>query len=108
MASLEFEDTAHVGFTENLSESGVFVSTHAVAPVGTEVSLLIALPDLALVRAQGTVRWLRDGSPTEGRTSGMGIRFDRLAPLDAVRIHEFIRGRQSKRIDTDGLSLRSA
>jgi len=108
VASLEFDDGAYVGFTENLSESGVFVSSHALPPVGAEVSLLIALPDLALVRAQGTVRWLRRGSPEDGQTSGMGIRFDQLSPLDAVRIHEFVRARHSKQLESEGASLRSA
>jgi Tfp pilus assembly protein PilZ len=107
-ASLDIDGAAYAGFTENLSESGVFVSSHALPPVGAEVSLLIALPDLALIRAQGTVRWLRAGSALEGRTSGMGIRFDQLSPLDAVRLHEFVRARHSKKLDSEGSSLRSA
>jgi uncharacterized protein (TIGR02266 family) len=97
-----------VGVTENVSEAGVFVSTQARPAIGSEVSLLIALPDLALVRAQGTVRWLRSASPLEGRHAGMGIRFDHLSPLDAVRIHEFVQARQSKKLETEGACLRSA
>jgi len=108
VASLEIADAAYVGFTENLSESGVFVSTQARPAIGSEVSLLIALPDLALVRAQGTVRWLRGPSRLEGRGAGMGIRFDHLSPLDAVRIHEFVQARQSKKLDSEGACLRSA
>jgi Tfp pilus assembly protein PilZ len=108
VASLEIGDAAYVGLTENLSESGIFVCTQARPAIGAEVSLLIALPDLALVRAQGTVRWLRTASRLEGRPSGLGIRFDHLSPLDAVRIHEFVEARQSKKLDSEGACLRSA
>jgi uncharacterized protein (TIGR02266 family) len=108
VASLDIGDAGYVGVTENLSESGIFVCTTARPAIGSEVSLLIALPDLALVRAHGTVRWLRSASPLEGRPAGMGIRFDQLSPLDAVRIHEFVQARQSKKLESEGPCLRSA
>src|SRR5688572_32634970 len=59
VASLELDESSYFGFTENLSEDGIFVATRAPQKVGATVSILIALPDLALVRAQGTVRWTR-------------------------------------------------
>jgi uncharacterized protein (TIGR02266 family) len=107
IVSIEVGDDAYVGFTENVSESGLFVATEAPQQVGAEVNLLIALPDLALVRARGTVRWLR-APGTKGVVAGMGIRFDQLTPLDAVRIHEFVLGRRSRMIMAQGASLRSA
>ena len=106
VASVEIADSAYVGFTENLSASGAFVATQAPPEVGATIHLLIALPDLALVRAHGTVRWLRPAS--KGRSAGMGIRFEQLSALDAVRIHEFVNLRQSKILDEDGVHLRSA
>src|SRR5689334_24245731 len=63
VASVEDPAGHHVGFTENLSEGGAFVATKAPGQVGDEVSIMIALPDLALVHARGTVRWLR--APTK-------------------------------------------
>lgn len=107
VVSVEVGDDAYVGFTENVSESGVFIATDAPQRIGAEVNLLIALPDLALVRARGTVRWLR-APGQKGVGAGMGIRFDRLTPLDSVRIHEFVLGRRSRMITAQGASLRSA
>jgi uncharacterized protein (TIGR02266 family) len=107
VVSLEIGDDAYVGFTENISESGAFIATDAPQKIGVEVNLLIALPDLALVRARGSVRWLR-GSGQKGVVAGMGIRFDQLTPLDSVRIHEFVLGRRSRVIMAHGASLRSA
>jgi len=101
VASLETAESAYLGFTENLSKSGAFVATKAPPNVGAEINLLIALPDLALVRARGTVRWLRPPSKAEGRAAGMGIRFERLSPLDAVRIHDFVLARRSKLLDRE-------
>jgi uncharacterized protein (TIGR02266 family) len=106
VVSIEIEEDAFVGFTENVSESGAFIATEAPQAVGAEVNLLIALPDLALVRTRGTVCWIRPAK--KGQPAGVGIRFDRLSPLDAVRIHEFILARQSRMITAEGANLRSA
>ena len=106
VVSLEVGDDAFVGFTENVSESGAFIATEAPQNVGQEVNLLIALPDLALVRTRATVCWVRPAQ--KGQPAGVGIRFDLLSPLDSVRIHEFVRSRQSRMQMTQGANLRSA
>jgi uncharacterized protein (TIGR02266 family) len=109
VVSVEIGDGSFVGFTENLSQEGVFVATQAPQRVGAAVQLLIALPDLALVHAQGTVRWTRSYSKSKGISAGIGIRFDKLTALDSVLIHDFLRARQSLLLDdADGLRLRSA
>jgi uncharacterized protein (TIGR02266 family) len=109
VASVEVDDSSYVGFIENVSQDGVFVATQAPPRVGAAVSLLIALPDLALVRAQGTVRWVRQPSNSDRAPAGMGIRFERLSALDAVRIYDFLRARQSSILDDgEGMRLRSA
>jgi uncharacterized protein (TIGR02266 family) len=105
VASLELDESSYFGFTENLSEDGIFVATRAPQKVGATVSILIALPDLALVRAQGTVRWTRRPSDAKGVAAGLGIRFESLSALDAVRIHDFLQARQSSLVDdTEGTS----
>ena len=107
VASVEADAGCHVGFTENLSEGGAFVATRAPRSVGDEVSLVIALPDLALVHARGTVRWLRTPSKRNGMSAGIGIRFERLSPLDAVRIQDFLSNRRSMLFDdTTGVRRR--
>ena len=107
VASVEADSDCHVGITENLSEGGAFVATRAPRNVGDEVSVMIALPDLALVHARGTVRWVRTPSKRNGMSAGMGIRFERLSPLDAVRIQDFVATRRSMLFDdTTGVRRR--
>lgn len=107
VASVEDPAGHHVGFTENLSEGGAFVATKAPGRVGDEISLMIALPDLALVHARGTVRWLRAPTKRNGMSPGIGIRFERLSPLDAVRIQDFLATRRSMLFDdTTGVRRR--
>jgi uncharacterized protein (TIGR02266 family) len=106
VASVEIAESAYVGFVENVSEAGAFVATQASPNVGAEINLLIALPDLALVRALGTVRWLRP--PSKSGPAGIGIRFERLSALDAARIQEFARARRPKLLHAEGERLRSA
>jgi uncharacterized protein (TIGR02266 family) len=107
VASVEVPAGCHVGITENLSEGGTFVATRAPQNIGDEVSLIIALPDLALVRARGTVRWLRKPTLKNGMSGGMGIRFERLSPLDSVRIQDFMATRRSMLFDdTTGVHRR--
>jgi uncharacterized protein (TIGR02266 family) len=101
VATVEAPAGCHVGFTENVSEGGTFVSTKAPQNVGDEVSLVIALPDLALIRARGTVRWLRAPSKRNGMSGGIGIRFERLSPLDAVRMQDFLATRRAMLFDDE-------
>ena len=109
VVSVELGESSYVGFTENLSQQGVFVSTQAPQQIGARVYLLIALPDLALVHAEGTVRWTRAASKSKGISAGVGIHFDNLSALDSVLISDFLRARQSSLLgDTEGMRLRSA
>ena len=91
--SIESESNFYAGFTENLSECGIFVATHAPLKLGSSVDLSIALPHEDPIRARGTVRWLRPYSEANETVPGMGIRFDRLSMRDAERIHEFAKAR---------------
>jgi uncharacterized protein (TIGR02266 family) len=107
VASVEVPAGCHVGITENLSEGGAFVATRAPQNIGDEVSLVIALPDLAVVRARGTVRWFRKPTLRNGMSGGIGIRFERLSPLDSVRIQDFMATRRSTLFDdTTGVRRR--
>jgi uncharacterized protein (TIGR02266 family) len=91
--SIGSESNFYAGFTENLSECGIFVATHAPLKLGSSVDLSIALPHEEPIRARGTVRWLRPYSEANETVPGMGIRFDRLSMRDAERIHEFASAR---------------
>jgi uncharacterized protein (TIGR02266 family) len=65
------------GFTENISEGGVFVATYQLLPVGTELNLMLKLDGGDEVPVRGEVRWLRDlhADDTSGVMPGMGVRF---------------------------------
>ena len=93
VVSVESESNFYAGFTENLSESGVFVATHAPLGIGSAVDLWIYLPHKEPICARGTVRWQRRGSGAGDTAVGMGIRFDRVSAQDTVRIHEFAQAR---------------
>jgi uncharacterized protein (TIGR02266 family) len=109
VASVEIGQSSFVGFTENISREGVFVATQAPQSVGATVLLLIALPDLALVHAEGTVCWTRSGSKSKGISPGIGVRFEDLSALDAVLIEDFVRARRSSLLECDeGMRRRSA
>jgi uncharacterized protein (TIGR02266 family) len=108
VVSVELAESSFVGFTENISQEGVFVATQAPQRVGATVQLLIALPDLALVHAEGTVRWTRSYSKANGISAGMGIRFENLSALDAVLIQDFVRARGSSMLEYEGMRRRSA
>ena len=108
VVSVELGESSFVGFTENISQEGVFVATQAPQRVGATVQLLIALPDLALVHAEGTVRWTRSATKSSGVSAGIGIRFENLSALDAVLIQDFVRARGSSMLEYEGMRRRSA
>jgi len=99
------ESNFYLGFTENLSEGGVFVATHAPRSLGSKIDLVIALPDQEPIRAEGTVRWHRQYSESNETPPGMGVRFEYLTPLDEERVREFARSRQPMFFDDDLPSL---
>lgn len=78
----------YVGFTENLSASGVFVATYAAKPIGARVDVVLGFPDGEQIKLTGAVRWLREAT-TDG-WPGMGVQFEALAPVDEARIRKFL------------------
>ena len=78
----------YVGFTENLSASGVFVATYAAKPIGARVDVVLGFPDGEPIKLSGVVRWLREAS-TDG-WPGMGVQFETLAPDEETRIRKFL------------------
>lgn len=84
----------YAGFSENLSEGGVFVATHQTKPVGSVIEISISLPTSEEpIRARGEVRWLRSYNETSDSPPGMGIRFVELEPKSADAIQAFLRHR---------------
>jgi uncharacterized protein (TIGR02266 family) len=74
------------GVSGDVSLGGLFVSSYALMPVGTRVSLRFRLPTGQVVGA-GVVRWLRDARP--GRLGGMGIELTEIAEIDRANLLKF-------------------
>lgn len=93
--SLGSDHNFYAGFTENLSEGGVFVATHLIKPVGERLELTIHLPDSdAVIRGLGEVRWLRTYSEQSNVPPGMGVRFVELEPGSLEAIERFLERRE--------------
>lgn len=93
VVGIESESNFYAGFTENVSECGVFVATFAPLAIGSSVALRILLPGGELVQAVGTVRWVRPFAEKTDGPPGMGIRFDQLSARDTARIQAFTEAR---------------
>jgi uncharacterized protein (TIGR02266 family) len=82
------ESNFYLGFTENLSEGGVFVATYLTKPLGSHIEIALAFPNGKQMRVHGVVRWLR--SAAADSWPGMGIQFESLTPEDEENIRQFL------------------
>ena len=79
--NLKSESNFFMGFTENISEGGIFVSTLSPPDMGESIELAVAVEGAEPIAIKGIVRWHRtddDGNPT-----GCGVQFLELS--DDVR-----------------------
>lgn len=83
------------GFTEDVSEGGLFLATYELAPIGTVIDLRFTLPDERVVEVVGDVRWVRDPRQEEpGAPPGMGVQFRALDEQDRRALAEFTAARE--------------
>jgi uncharacterized protein (TIGR02266 family) len=71
--NLKSESNFFMGFTENISEGGIFVSTLSPPEMGDSVELSVGVEGADPIDIKGIVRWHRtddDGNPT-----GCGVQF---------------------------------
>lgn len=93
--SLFSDSNFYVGFTENLSEGGLFVATYLMRPLGSKVEMSVRLPGRAEpLILRGEVRWVREYSPTSDGCPGMGIQFDGVSESDHSDIAAFLATRE--------------
>ena len=88
------DDNFYSGFSEDISEGGIFVCTHELLPVGTHVQLSLELPGGHKLEAGGRVCWLRDPHDPVAVAPGMGVQFDALGAADAEAVREFMQNRE--------------
>jgi len=92
--NLASDSNFYTGFSEDISEGGVFVATYCLQPIGTLVELTFGLPGGFSVSAKGSVRWIRDVLDLDDRSSpGMGIAFEAISAEDKSLIEQFMRNR---------------
>jgi len=84
------ESQFYSGFSENISEGGIFVATHALLGVGAPISVEFTLPGVSRkFRVDGFVRWVRIHSEASDAPPGMGIEFGSLGAEDLEAIRRF-------------------
>ena len=81
------ESNFYAGVAADVSPGGVFVSTPAPLPEGTEIALYFSLRDDTTLHAEGVVRWTR--AKTADLPAGMGVAFTRLSDGDRRAIADF-------------------
>ena len=94
--SYHSESNLFIGFTENISEGGLFLATYDLLPVGEEIEVQLQLPDhKEPIRAQAKVRWHRRlTDPESGEIVGFGAQFTDLSANDHDHLKSFIETRE--------------
>ena len=100
--TMESETNFYMGLTENLSEGGLFIATHVLKPLGTQIEVSFKLPDAPdSIKVMGTVRWLREYSPTSDTSPGVGVRFEQIEQHQVEHIRNFLAARDPLFHDED-------
>jgi uncharacterized protein (TIGR02266 family) len=86
----------YTGYTLNISEGGLFVASHMLQPIGSELALTFALPTGPEISVRGIVRWQRDPQvASPALPPGMGVELQGLTPEDHARIRELVTQRSA-------------
>ncbi len=91
--SFESDSNFYTGFTEDLSDGGLFVATYNLRPVGTVIEMSFTLADGYVINTQGVVKWVRDLNEGSDALPGVGIEFEQLEDPDKAAIDKFINRR---------------
>jgi uncharacterized protein (TIGR02266 family) len=85
------ESQFYTGFTQDISEGGLFLATYDVKDIGSKIAVSFTLPDGHLVSSVGVVRWIREyNSLTPDTHPGMGVQFSGLSDEDRHAIEGFL------------------
>lgn len=88
-----FQSESHfyTGFTQDISEGGLFLATYDVKDIGTKMAVSFTLPDGHFISCVGVVRWLREyNTMTPDVHPGMGLQFSELNSEDGQAIEGFL------------------
>src|SRR5258708_31062120 len=56
----ESDTNFFTGFSEDLSDGGLFIATYTTLPVGTELAVSFVLPDGHSIKCAASVAWVRE------------------------------------------------
>lgn len=85
------ENNFFTGFSQDISEGGIFIATYDLLDRGTEMAVSFTLPDGHLVSCTGVVRWTREHNETTPEVyPGMGVQFSGLSVEDRAAIERFL------------------
>ncbi len=89
------EHNFYTGFTQNISEGGLFVATSQIHELGAQLEFTFTLhPDPDPITVRGVVRWMRESHGFTDGPAGMGVMFTEVSELAKARINDFIRRRR--------------
>ncbi|MEC7985425.1 MAG: TIGR02266 family protein [Myxococcota bacterium] len=88
--TLRSQTNFFVGFSENISEGGIFIATQSPPDIGEKVEITIPLLDgTQSVNVEGIVRWHR--SMSNGMPAGCGVQFTQISDGAASSLEEVVR-----------------
>jgi uncharacterized protein (TIGR02266 family) len=88
------EHNFFTGFSENVSEGGIFVATYEPRTVGETLVLELGLPGIERkLRAVVEVCWLRERSPDADTPPGFGAKIVKITEEDRGLVERFVRHR---------------
>jgi len=91
---LRSENTFFTGFSENISEGGLFIATEAPHEIGDELDVELSLMGGGHRIAQKVVvRWIRPAEAAGGLPAGMGVQFIELTTHQQDALQEFVDSR---------------
>ena len=91
---LRSEDTFFTGFSENISEGGLFIATEAPHEIGDELDVDLSLMGGGHKISQRViVRWIRPSEAAGGLPAGMGVQFINLTEHEKMALQEFVDSR---------------
>jgi len=89
------ESNFFTGFSENISDGGIFVATYTDRRVGEMLVLEMRLAGVERkLRAIVEVRWLRAHSPDGGTPPGFGAAFVKITDDDRALVEQFVEHRR--------------
>ncbi len=83
-------NTFFTGFTENISEGGLFIATEAPFEIGDELDVTLSVMNREATNYKVVVRWIRPPGAIGGLPAGMGVQFKHIEEVEREKLQAFI------------------